>query len=137
MRVPHGPGRRTGPGIECRGQEGGSVEGARGGLQREEREEGSPPPGSGDPAHGPLRRHRVLKAGVGTPGDGVASGRTGGWDTGSGGLAGRGASCRAEEPRVEQRKEASSRSNVPQRHEVDAGWRYLNWVSFARVLRAF
>ena len=48
VRVPHGPGRRTGPGIECRGQEGGSVEGARGGLQREEREEGSPPPGSGD-----------------------------------------------------------------------------------------
>ena len=51
MRVPHGhgPGHRTGPGIESRGQEGGSVEGARGGLQREEREEGSPPPGSGGP----------------------------------------------------------------------------------------
>ena len=57
-----------------------------------------------------------------------------------GGLAGgiRGAEAwQAEEPGVEQRKEASSHSNVPQGHEVDAGWRYLNWVSFARVLMAF
>ena len=118
----------TGRGV-CRRGAGRAAEGGAGG--------GIPTSWKRGPAHGPLRRHRVLKAGVGTPGDGVASGRTGGWDTGSGGLAGRGASCRAEEPRVEQRKEASSRSNVPQRHEVDAGWRYLNWVSFARVLRAF
>lgn len=62
VRVPHGPGCRTGPGIESRGQERGSVEGARGGgggcrgrepvCELEEREEGSPPPGRGDSAHG-------------------------------------------------------------------------------------
>ena len=49
VRVPHGPGGRTGSGIESREQEGGDG-GCRGrdpACELEEREEGAPPPGRG------------------------------------------------------------------------------------------